>query len=429
MNDILGDIESISFGGKGILRHEGFVIFVPFTAPGETVQIQITEQKPRFAQGQLVQILSPSPLRCAAVCPYFGTCGGCQLQHLLPHAQTAAKKQFTLDALQRIGQIKHIPPFEVVAAQSAWEYRRHIRLLLKPRAKGFQMGYTGEGYVCIDHCALFLGPEHPLWKCLPSLLASLTSHPNDKATLRLIKTAEDRLILAFDFPVHIPSNAPSLAARALDENPFLEGIAMRCGVQVKLWGQTRCCIETLGLHLDFSAFGFVQNHPAQSALLYQALLDAVPQEVTQILDLYCGIGVTSLLLARQGLQVIGVESHPETVELASANAEKNKICSAVFHAGKAEEIGIDLLKQRSFDLVLCNPPRPGLDPHLLQALTLNPPPYIAYISCMPSTMARDLKTLIAAGYAIDQIHGFDLFPQTTHVETLILLRKRSSLGD
>jgi 23S rRNA (uracil1939-C5)-methyltransferase len=426
LSNITGNIESLSFGGDGILRHEGLVIFVPLTASGDCVQVRITEKKQRFAHGELIHIESPSPLRCTPPCPYFGTCGGCQLQHLLSQPQVAAKHRFILDALQRIGKIKHIPPFEVVAAQRTWGYRRHIRLKLV----GFQMGYTGLNptcYVPIDHCPLFLESSHPLWKTLPSLLAALSKNSSDEATLRLLKVSDqDDIVLAFDFPRQIPFDA-RIAQQALTDNPFLKGIVMRCGLHISEWGDTSCSIETLGLRMRFSAFGFVQNHPEQSEHLYKALLDAVPKGATQILDLYCGIGITSLLLAKQGLHVIGIENHPETIQLASENAKDNAAPSALFYEGRAEELGADLLKKQHFDMVICNPPRAGLEPKLLETLTQTHPPYIAYISCMPSTLARDLRILIDAGYEIDSLQGFDLFPQTTHVETLILL-KRTALA-
>lgn len=420
MSSIIGTIESLSFGGDGILRQEGLVVFVPLTAPGDCVQVGIKEQKQRFARGELIHIESPSPLRCDPPCPYFGICGGCQLQHLLPQSQVAAKHRFIFDALQRIGKVKQIPPFEVVAAQRTWGYRRHIRLKLV----GAQMGYTGldsARYVPIDHCPLFLDPSHPLWKTLPPLLLALCNTNSDEATLRLLKVSDqDDIVLAFDFPRKSPFGA-RIAQQALSENPFLKGIAMRCGRRISKWGDTSCSIEALGLRMRFSAFGFVQNHPEQSEHLYRALLDAVPKGATQILDLYCGIGITSLLLAKQGIHVIGVENHPETIQLASENAKHNGVTSALFYEGRAEELGTDLLKKQHFDMVICNPPRAGLDPKLLETLTQTQPPLIAYISCMPSTLARDIKTLMDAGYEIDRIQGFDLFPQTTHVETLILL--------
>ena len=231
---VKGHIESLSFGGDGILRHEGFVVFVPLTAPGDYVQVRITQQKQRFARGELTQIESASSLRCNPPCPYFGTCGGCQLQHLLPQSQVAIKRQFIFDALQRIGKVEYIPPFEVVAAQRTWGYRRHIRLKLV----GSQVGYTGLDptcYVPIDHCPLFLETSHPLWKILPSLLASLSMQSREGATLRLLKVADQEdIVLAFDFPQQ-PSFDEHIMKQILSENPFLKGIAMRFGSRVTQW--------------------------------------------------------------------------------------------------------------------------------------------------------------------------------------------------
>ena len=164
----------------------------------------------------------------------------------------------------------------------------------------------------------------------------------------------------------------------------------------------------------------MQNHPEQSENLYQAIADALPHTAKKILDLYCGIGLTSLLFARNGKKVIGVESHPETIALAQENATRNKL-SIQFLEGKAETLGAQLLKKEHPDLVLCNPPRTGLDPALVQALVEEKPPHLLYVSCMPGTLARDLQKLTAGGYHIERVQGFDMFPQTTHVETLVQL--------
>ena len=188
----------------------------------------------------------------------------------------------------------------------------------------------------------------------------------------------------------------------------------------KHWGDVHCQTELLGLKARFSPLGFVQNHPEQSENLYQAIADALPTTTKKILDLYCGIGLTSLLFARAGKEVTGVESRPETIALAQENPARNKL-PIQFLEGKAEILGAQLLKKEHPDLVLCNPPRTGLDPALVQALLEEKPSHLLYVSCMPATLARDLQKLTAGGYHIDKIQGFDMFPQTTHVETLVKL--------
>lgn len=417
---INGTIDTIAFGGSGILRHDGLVIFVPFTAPQDLATVTITHQKKNFAEGKLLRLLEPSPLRTTPNCSHFGTCGGCQLQHLSYPAQLEAKRTFILDSLNRIGKIP-LDTLTVHPANAQWHYRRHIRLTLKNQAGGFSAGYLGTNpteFVPISECPIFHSPETPLLRTLHPLLSTLSNQNINEATLRIIKTPEDRFLLVFHTSPDLPHNHTH-AQKVLENNPLLKGILFHSPKKNLQYGEVTCTATTLGIKAKFSPFGFVQNHPEQSEKLYQALLDNLPPTRT-LLDLYCGIGITSLLFARQNIQVTGVESHSETLALAKENARLNNL-SVHFHEGKAETIAPALLKELRPDTVLCNPPRTGLDPKLLTALTTEKPSCIFYVSCMPSTLARDLKELLQAGYKITHIEAFDMFPQTTHVETFVKL--------
>ncbi len=422
---IKGKIDSIAFGGEGILKHEGLVVFVPYTAPQDDVEIQIQAKKKNFARAKLVKIVENSPDRICPRCPYFGTCGGCQLQHLTDSAQIHAKRAFVIDALSRIGKIK-IDDLTVVPAKDLWHYRRHIRLKLRKENTGFVAGYIGHDpsqFVPVNQCAIFLPESDPFLAKLQGFLQGLSSEGIEEASVRLIKN-DQRILLAFQFSSFLPVNHP-LTEKFIAENSQCEGILMQSPQELKQWGQTECEIQILGLKAKFSPFGFVQNHPEQNENLYKALLEELPGKSGKILDLYCGIGLTSLLFARKGWQSIGVESHPETVALAKENASLNGLISAIFYEGKSETVGIELLKKERPDAVLCNPPRTGLHPSVVQALLEVQPHCILYVSCMPATLARDLQKLAEGGYRIKQIQAFDMFPQTTHVETFVSLVKES----
>lgn len=418
-----GTIESIAFGGEGILRHEGLVIFVPFTAPGDCVDVEVHSKKKNFAHGKLLHLQKPSPSRTDPRCFYFGSCGGCQLQHMNYPAQIEAKRKFILDALQRIGKIE-ITDLAVYPTDEQWHYRRHIRLKLKREGTGFKAGYTGcdpSQFINIAKCPIFIPSEETLLGTLEPLLANLSNEGIEEGSLRLIKADQGKFILAFSFFPQLPLNF-KIAKNTLGNNPNWQGIIAQSPNEKIVFGDIACETECLGLKARFSPFGFLQNHPEQSENLYRAILDALPQNCEKILDLYCGIGITSLLFAKQKKKVWGVESHPETLLLAKENAQKNNL-SVHFIEGKAEIQGAQLLKTERPDAVLCNPPRTGVDPELLHILIAEKPACILYVSCMPSTLARDLQKLIHAGYMIESIQGFDMFPQTTHVETLVALKK------
>lgn len=414
---ITGRIESIAFGGEGILRHDGLVVFVPFTAPGDIVEVEVVSKKKNFAHGKLLRLISNSPQRTHPHCPYFGTCGGCTLQHLNYSAQIDAKRTFILDALQRIGKLK-ISDVNVLPATTEWHYRRHIRLTLKKHGNGFQAGYIGHNpseFVPVSKCPIFIPMEESLLGTLETLLLSLENTGIEEGTVRLIKAPENKYIFAFQFSPTLP---PPI--KQLPHN--VQGIIMQSPSKQTALGNIECTIQVLGLDIRFSPYGFVQNHPEQSEHLYRAILNAIDTP-KKILDLYCGIGITSLLFAQKQIPVIGVESHAETVDLARENALLNNITGAEFHRGKAETLGVEILKKEKPDVVLCNPPRTGLDPKLLDALIQEKPACILYVSCMPATLARDLQKLVQAGYAIETVQGFDMFPQTTHVETLAVCKQ------
>jgi 23S rRNA (uracil1939-C5)-methyltransferase len=419
---IKGTIESIAFGGEGILRHEKLVVFVPFSAPGDTADVELLFKAKNFARGKLLHLDRPGSIRIEPRCVYFGSCGGCQLQHLNYLAQVDGKRTFIIDALKRIGKIE-IADLIVTPAKQQWHYRRHIRLNLRQEGNGFKAGYIGSDpsqFVPVVKCPIFIPPEEALLETLEPLLSNLSQEGIEEASLRLIKTDTAKFILAFHFSPVLPENS-QIAKQALDNNPTWQGIVMQSPKMHKAFGDIHCETEFLGLKARFSPFGFLQNHPEQSQNLYCAILRALPQSSAKILDLYCGIGITSLLFAQLQKTVIGVEAHAETIALASENAALNNILTVEFHQGMAESLGVDLLRKERPDTVLCNPPRAGLDPTLLQALAIEKPPCILYVSCMPSTLARDLKKLIQTGYRIEHIQGFDMFPQTTHVETLVKL--------
>jgi 23S rRNA (uracil1939-C5)-methyltransferase len=430
---ITSKVETLAFGGEGIVRHDKLVIFVPLTAPGDEITLEIVHKKKNFARGKLLSINTPSSLRTTPLCPYFGTCGGCQLQHLLASAQLSAKRTFILDALKRIGQIT-LPDLLVIPSLIPFAYRRHIRLKLHAGKIGFTLktavgslavfrvrGLNPSEFVPVQYCPLFLPLEHPLFETLNFLIETLSNEGIKEGSLRLIKCPLEKFILAFDFQDKVLLPVKKIQEH-YENNPSWQGIVMQSPQSYKTWGDVHCEIETLGVKAQFSPFGFVQNHPEQSENLYRTILDIIPPECKTVLDLYCGIGLTSILLGKLGKNVIGIESHKHTVELAKKNGKPYK--SVTFYEGLAEELGIQLLKEKQFDAVLCNPPRTGLDPAIIEALLDTRPPCILYVSCMPSTLARDLRQLTQAHYEIEFIQGFDLFPQTTHVETLVKLKKR-----
>jgi 23S rRNA (uracil1939-C5)-methyltransferase len=419
---ITGQIESIAFGGSGILKDNGLVIFIPFTAPQDQVTAAIRLKKKNFAQGSLISLQSPGPDRIEPVCPYFGTCGGCQFQHLSYPAQLEIKRRFIADALQRIAKLP-IPVPPIAAAPYSYQYRCHITLRLKTHLTGFQAGYTSwdhTHFIPIAECPIFCSRQDPILSYAQDLTLQLDNTNIEEASLRIFKS-EDKYIFAFQFFPHHPSNS-ALCEETLKKHPSIQAILIHSPKGRQTFGTPICHTESLGISASFSPYGFLQNYPEQRDAMYRAILADLPDSTTKVLDLYCGIGITSLLFAKLGKTVMGIESNPESIAIAKHNAEHNRINNITFQATKVEDQASCVLKTFKPDSVLCNPPREGLDPALIQTLVNERVPYIQYLSCMPSTLARDIKTFTAQGYILEKIQGFDMFPQTTHVETLVLLR-------
>lgn len=419
---IKGAIDAIAFGGEGILRDNGFVVFVPFTAPGDEVEIELTCKKKQHGEGKLLQIVHPSALRTEPRCPYFGACGGCQFQHLDYSAQVEIKRKFIADSLKRIA-LASIPVGPIVPSEKTWAYREHIRLNVRLQEQTLTAGYVGQEhntFISVKQCPIFHMENDPLLSDVQNFLAQLDPERDPPTYVRIFKR-QNQYLLVLGFSSNVPEELLQKAFDALRIHSSWKGIILSAPNETIKVGETECSLEVLNLKLRFSPFGFIQNHAEQSKRLYQHVLDQIPPNAHRALDLYCGIGVTSLLLAKKGIETLGIESHPDTVAMAEQNAKENGIDSAAFYCGKAEAVIGRFLKQSKYDVVLLNPPRTGLDAQVISEVIAASPTRLIYVSCMPSTLARDIAQLIKGGYQIENVQGFDMFPQTTHVETVVTL--------
>lgn len=418
---ITGDIESIAFGGSGILKDKGLVIFIPYTAPQDRVTATILSQKKNFAHGSLLTIDQPSPDRTDPLCPYFGTCGGCQFQHIQYSAQLEIKRRFIADALQRIGSLS-LPIEPIIPAPHSYNYRCHITLSLKPEKAGFHAGYISSNntqLIPVTQCPIFCPSNDPILSTVQSFASQLDNQGIQEGSIRLFKSGE-QYILACAFSPRPPSNS-DLSEAILQAHPEIQAILIKSPQGIQTYGTAHCQTQSLNISAYFSPYGFVQNFPQQRDAIYRAILENTPPAATKILDLYCGIGITSLLFA-QGATVIGIESNPESIAMAKMNAQHNQIDTATFHIAKVEKKAAFYIEALQPDSALVNPPREGLNAELIRDLCGIP--HIQYLSCMPATLARDLKIFCSNGFTVEKIRGYDMFPQTTHVETLVSLKKR-----
>lgn len=424
---ISGTITGLAFGGEGILRHDELVVFVPFTAIGDRITCKIVKQKKSYAFAELVEILEPSSDRNKPACPYFGTCGGCQLQHLKYQTQLNYKKQCVEDGLQRIGGMPINLP-QTIPSKAQWAYRRRIALTLRPNGKGsFSTGYIahdGSSLLEIDHCPIFTKADDPIISQVSACARNLNAASSSEGKVMILKhEITGKYLISFHFEA-IPHNGKEVIEHFMGTYQSWAGVRLNAPGFKQVYGTATSTLHLEGLTFRYSPEAFIQNHPEQSAAIYRTLRQIARQSPCQtILDLYCGIGITSILIAQEGKRVIGVESNGNAVQLAFQNAQINNVKTASFLKGDVKKTLPKLLKKHPDAQVIINPPRQGMEKDVVIMILEQPPSEVVYISCMPSTLARDIKDLKRV-YEIREIQSYDMFPQTAHVETLVYLEKR-----
>lgn len=380
-------IEKIVPGGAGLAFAENLTVFVPLSVPGDRLCVQIQQLKGKTAFAEIEKIIEPSPLRVEPPCPYFGACGGCNFQQLDYASQLEAKTAIIRDCLRRIGKIEYAGDIPIIGSPKDFEYRLRAQWHLDTRERtiGYYRRNTHE-VIDIARCP----------KLLPPLNAELE---NLRGSLRWENLWSPRV------EVEAASGEDGQVSRYSAEilEPTKEVSITACGEEY-----------------TFSAQSFFQGN----RYMIEALVDAAVKNTVgrTALDLYCGVGLFSLPLARRFEKVIGIESNDLAIEFAEKNAAKAGLANIQFISDGVERF----IKEGQFggvDLVLLDPPRAGTSKETILRILGLRPKAITYVSCEPSIFARDLRWMLDRGYAIESITGLDLFPQTHHVETVVRLHR------
>jgi 23S rRNA (uracil1939-C5)-methyltransferase len=387
-------IERILPGGLGLAHADGRTVMVALAAPGDRVRVSIDRVKGNVAFALIQEIITPSPQRVQPPCQYFGRCGGCDSQQLTYQAQLEAKVEIIKDCLHRIGRIENVPDFQIAPAPNPWHYRRRAQWQYDSIRR--RLGYfeSGSRRVCdVEECAV-LAPE------LQQTLSSLRERVLDGSL------PED----ARDFRAVAGNEGVSLAPPVRGSSPTVrEGAdpTADCAPVVEV---TRTINgETYRLNAE----SFFQ---ANDDLLPQ-LIDAAVGEAQgeTAVELYCGVGLFTVPLARRFARVIGIEGDAAATRFARANlASANLKNAQVIN----QDVGAWLEEKSPPDFLLLDPPRTGAESRVVAGILNLKPKRISYVSCDPATLARDLRKLIAGGYTLESVAAFDMFPQTHHVETV-----------
>jgi len=403
-------LTALTYGGEAMGHLDGRrAVFVPFGLPGERVRIRLAEEKRGYARGEIVEVLQAAPERITPRCKHFGQCGGCHYQHISYKMQLTAKADILRDQLQRIGKIENPPVQETVASPNEWNYRNHIQFHLDNHGKpGFQASASNQ-VIPISECHL---PESPINSFWPQLEFE-PDNGIDRVSIR--KGISDELMLVLE------SDSP--------ETPALEIEADISAVHVfedhvlVLAGNDAIMIQVLDREFRVSPTSFFQTNTGMAEKMVKHILDRLPISQSTILDVYCGVGLFSAFIAPRCKQLIGIESSPSACDDFTVNLDE--FDNVELYEGLAEDILPDLeSRDANPDTVLVDPPRAGVEREALAAIVKSNPKTIVYVSCDPSTLARDAKRLIDSGYKLLDTTPFDLFPQTYHIESISFFEQR-----
>jgi 23S rRNA (uracil1939-C5)-methyltransferase len=398
-------IERLAVGGDGVgKRADGKTIFVPRTAPGDLAEVRELREYQRFVRARLTRVIEPSPHRVEPRCPHYtrDDCGGCQLQHIDYETQLASRRSFVGDALRRIAKRDLADP-PIVPADKPYEYRTKLTLHADP--SGHRIGlhrYTGADTIFdLEWCHITVPELMKVWQVLRRL-RSLLPRTLQQLVLRLDRQGGRHVILRVG------------EGEAWSGGTRLQRELQQRGASVTLWYQPvgGAARAVAGSDEAFPATVFEQVHPEMGDRVREfAVRQLGDVGGRKVWDLYAGIGETTTQLAALGAQVESVELDRRAVAEAEARGP-----AARRHVGRVEDV---LRELRRPDLVVTNPPRTGMDERVSLELERLRPTRVVYISCDPATLARDLQRM--PQLRLDRIQAFDLFPQTTHVETVAVL--------
>lgn len=402
-------IERIAAGGDGIGHlADGRAVFVPRSAPGDLLELTQVSRQTSFARAEVGRILEPGPGRVVPACPHYtrDRCGGCQLQHLAPEAQREARRAIVGDALRRVGRRDVTDPV-LEPATEEWAYR--TRITLHQGAEGRRMGFHRLGrpgeIFDLETCLLAVPAVQELWSVL-RLLRRLLPARFKSLTLRL-ERGGGRHVLVRGIDGAWP-----------DANRLVDALRARLPDVAVWWQPPEGAARVVGESVAFPATVFEQVNPQMGdrvrAWAVAALGDVNGQAGW---DLYAGIGETSRMLVERGARIESIESDARAVRLATSRL--GEAVQLVAHAGRVEDV-IETL--RPPDFVITNPPRAGMHARAVEAISASPARRLAYVSCDPATLARDLRGLGDA-WRLTALWAFDLFPQTAHVETVVVLER------
>ncbi len=454
------EITGISAEGKSIARHDNRVLFVAQAVPGDVVDVQITRKKRKFFEGKAIHFHKQSAERQAPFCEHFGVCGGCKWQHMQYEAQLNYKARQVIDNLRKIGKTELPEPLAILGSDDTTFYRNKLEFTFSDmrwltteeiasgqefsrNALGFHIPGRFDKILDIDKCWLQPDPSNEIRNTVKdyALRHNLTFfNLRDQHGLlrnliiRTTTTGETMVIVQFFEPdeqaiaglmEHIKEKFPSLTSLLYIINQ--KGNETFHDQEVHTFHGQDYITERMGeLQFRIGPKSFYQTNPVQAEKLYQVALDfADLQGNEMVYDLYCGTGTITNYIAHSARKVVGIEYVEEAIVDARVNSKLNSIDNTEFYAGDIKDLLTESFVQKTGrpDVIITDPPRAGMHGDVVKQLNEIKPEKIVYVSCNPATQARDLN-LLADNYVVKKIQPVDMFPQTHHVENVLLLVRK-----
>ncbi|MEK3662632.1 23S rRNA (uracil(1939)-C(5))-methyltransferase RlmD [Paenibacillus sp. FSL F4-0236] len=457
-DEVMLDIIGMTHEGEGVGRVEGFTLFVQGALPGEKVRAKVLKTKKQYGYAKLLNLVEASSARIAAPCEIYDQCGGCQLQHMDYAAQLAWKRQLVVDNLERIGKLQvsggggdagtdqaaGILVRPTLGMDEPWRYRNKAQVPIGVTEGGLVGGFYARGshrIIDMETCLIQHEDNDDVVRKVKEIgrKRGITAYDEEsgKGLLRHVvvkkafRTGEMMVVLVTngeriphldEWITEIRREIPAVTSICQNVNTKQTNVIFGDTTRT-LWGNDVIYDYIGDVKFAISARSFYQVNPAQTEVLYGKTVEYAGLTGNEtVIDAYCGIGTISLFLAQHAKQVYGVEIVREAIEDARANATLNGMDNVVFEVGASEDV-IPNWKEKGItaDVIVVDPPRKGCDSRLLETILAMKPERVVYVSCNPSTLARDLRVLEDGGYKTVEVTPVDMFPHTVHVESVALL--------
>ena len=438
----LGIID-LAFGGMGVARDDGYVLFVPDTVTGDRARVRVRKARRKYGEADLLEVLEPSPDRIPVECPYIPRCGGCRLQHVRYEATLAAKRDQVREHLARIGHLHDVDVRPTVGAVATRGYRNKMEYSASVGTDGAMvLGFHRRGrwdeVVDVRACQLATPRGDKVRETVRRWAEDVGAAPYDQRAqagwLRHVVVREgirtDQLLVTVVTAPGGAGDVDALAEPLRAAHPEVVGLlhAVNDGMAETtqglptrvVWGEDAFEEVVCGVRLRLSAPSFFQTNTEMTDVLYGHVAEAAGLDGSQtVYDLFCGVGSIGLALGAQARAIVGIEIVPEAVEDARANAAANGITN---HTALCGDVGRVMTENRgslpACDVAIVDPPRAGLDGRAIRRILELAPPVLVYVSCQPANFAQNAAAFVAGGYRLEYVQPVDMFPQTAHIEAV-----------